>query len=378
MLVSISIALLVLALGENQDVVSAPRPAPPPPSPPTDATTESSSRWTLFPLVTFAPETSLQGAAFAIYTFGGKAASATSSNAPRSNVLLGAAYTLKNQFLVSISPTLYLGQGKWRLGGTAFALWYPDILYAEGANSSADSQEQFTQRGILGRFSFERRLIGHLRVGGQVSAFHAKVTKVEPGRLLDQGLLTGSEGASGYGAGPLVVWDDRDREFASQRGGRHVLSLMVCPRLAGADFYFSQLTADVRQYVPLGWAGHVVAFQLFSQLSWGDPPFQFMPTIGGDGRMRGFFASRFRDRHTAMAQIEYRVALWWRLGLAVFGSVGDVAHRVSDFSLGHFRTAEGGGLRVALDAKEGINLRVDVGRSSLGDTNLYVALGEGF
>jgi hypothetical protein len=376
MLVSISIALAVLALGETREVGSTSRPAP---AASTEATEEARSRWTLFPLVTFAPETSLQGAAFAIYTFGGKsAAAAVSSEAPRSNVGLAAAYTLKNQFLVSVSPTLYLGQGQWRLGGTMFALWYPDVLYAAGPDSPAESEEQFTQRGFLGRFSLERRLIGHLSVGGQASGFHAKVTKVEPGKLLDQQLLTGSEGATGYGAGPLVVWDDRDREFASQRGGRHELSLMLYPRLAGADVSFGQLSADLRQYVSLWWPGHVVAFQLFSQLTWGDPPFQFMPTIGGDGRMRGFFASRFRDLHTAMAQIEYRVALWWRLGLAVFGSVGDVAHRVSDFSLGHFRTAEGGGVRVALDAKEGINLRVDVGRSSLGDINLYVALGEGF
>ena len=94
--------------------------------------------------------------------------------------------------------------------------------------------------------------------------------------------------------------------------------------------------------------------------------------------MRGFFASRFRDRHCAVAQLEYRAALWWRMGLVLFGGVGDVAHRVSDFSPGHFRTAAGGGLRVALDAKEGINLRVDVGRSSLGDFNLYLGLGEGY
>ena len=334
--------------------------------------------WTVFPLVSFAPETSVQGSAFVIYSFGGQPGATPLATSSRSTVTLLAAYTLKNQFLMSLAPSLYLDQGKWRLSGSLQALWYPDVVYATGPDSAAQSAEQYTQRAFVVNASVERRLIGHLKAGGQLLAFTARMTKVEPGRLLDQGLLIGSHGGDGVGIGPLVVWDDRSREFAPQHGGRHMLSLMFFPRVAGADFSFSQLTVDLRQYVPSWWSGQVIAFQLFSQFSMGDPPFQFTPTIGGDGRMRGFFASRFRDRDTAVAQVEYRAALWWRLGLVVFGGVGDVAGRIADFHLGHFRTAGGGGLRVALDQKEGINVRVDVGHSSVGDTNLYVTVGEGF
>lgn len=353
--------------------------------PPDDASRDP-GRFTVFPIVSYSPETSVQGSAFVIYSFSLDArrrdartgAVAAAPSAPsRSTVSLVAAYTLKNQYLASLSPSLYFDGSRWRLGGSLLGLWYPDVVYATGPDSPPQSAENYTQRAVVGTISLERELVGRLRLGGQAVGFDAAMTRVEPGRLIDQGLLTGSRGGSGYGFGPMVARDDRDRELAPQRGGRQTLLLMFYPRGPGADFSFRQLTLDLREYIPFLHTGHVVAVQLFSQLTFGDPPFQLMPTIGGDGRMRGFFASRFRDLHTAVAQLEYRAMLVWRLGLVAFGGVGDVAHRLADFDPAHFRVAGGGGLRVALDQKEGINLRVDVGRSSLGDTNLYVALGEG-
>lgn len=383
----IPVALVVLGVGATQP--PGPQSVAPPVVAPAIETAPSNSggaeeneankgRWTIFPLAGFAPETSLVGSAFVIFSFGGQPGAPPLSTSSRSTVTLLAVYTLKNQFVVSLAPVLYLGRGRWRLAGSVAAEWYPDVVYALGPDSTAQSAEKYTQRGGGVMVSLERSLIGHLHLGAQILSFTLRMTKVERGGLLDQELLTGSRGGDGLGIGPLVVWDDRSREFSPQRGGRHSLSFTVFPRIAATDFSFQQLTLDLRQYVPSRRSGQVIALQFFSQLTFGNPPFQLMPTIGGDGRMRGFFASRFRDKHIAVGQIEYRATLWWRLGLAVFGGVGEVASRTAGFDLGHIRAAGGGGLRVALDQQEGINLRVDVGHSSLGDTNLYVSVGEGF
>ncbi|MES1164439.1 MAG: BamA/TamA family outer membrane protein, partial [Verrucomicrobiota bacterium] len=353
--------------------MAAARPVPPPPpapmavaqSPSGLGSSPNDGRWTIFPLITFAPETNLQLSAFVIYSFAVPPAAndigAPPAPSPRSNVGLVAAYTLKNQFVVSLSPTLYLADGRWRVAGQTQALWFPDVFYEPGADSPAQSMETYTQRAFIGSAGVERRLFGRLRVGGQAVALTATMTRVEPGGRLAAGDLLGSQGGTGYGIGPLVTWDDRDREFNPQRGSRHLLSFTAFPRVANADFSFTQTTLDLRQYVPTWWAGHVVALQLYSQLSRGDIPFQLMPTLAGDSRMRGYFGSRYRDMHTVSGQIEYRATIWWRLGLVAFGGVGDVARRVAAFEVRHFRATAGGGVRVALDQKDGINLRLDVG-----------------
>lgn len=164
----------------------------------------------------------------------------------------------------------------------------------------------------------------------------------------------------------VVYWDQRGTGKSFGAKDREPIS-------------FSQATADLRQYAALPWSERqVLAFQVYSQISTAGVPFQAMPTLAGDGRMRGFFAGRFRDRDVALAQLEYRVEIWGRLGLAVFGGLGNVAARLSDLDLRHPKASGGGGVRVLLDRAQGINVRLDVGTTNTGDTNVYLALGEAF
>lgn len=351
--------------------------APAQPAPAAATETVSSSNWTVFPLISVAPETSLLFSGLAIYVF--PDAEAEKANRPeRSNLNFMAAYTLKNQFVTSIAPTIYLDEAKWRINGALQAVLFPDTLYALGPDSPASSAEKFSQRGIQLLGSVERRVLGPLRAGAQLVAFDTKVTERETGGLLDQKLLVGSDGGSAVGVGPLLVVDNRDREFAPRHGGRHALSYVVFPRV-GTDFSFAQATADLRQYASLPWSERqVLAAQVFAQASTSGVPFQAMPTLAGDGRMRGFFAGRFRDTNAIIAQLEYRVVVWRRLGLAAFGGLGNVASRVADLDLRHPKAAGGGGIRVLLDRAQSINVRLDVGTTSTGDTNIYLALGEAF
>ena len=345
-----------------------------------EAPTTTTSRWrnwTAFPVVSVAPETSVQFSALAIYVL--PDAAAEKANRPeRSNLNFTVAYTLKNQFILLFSPTFYFDQAKWRIDGALQAVLFPDTLYAPGPDSPATSAEKYSQRGLQLIGSIERRIVGPLRAGAQTIGFTTTVTEHVPGGLLDQGLLVGSNGGNAVGAGPLIVVDNRDREFGARHGGRHTLSCIFFPAV-GTDFSFTQATADLRQYASLPWSERqVVALQVYSQVSTAGVPFQAMPTLAGDGRMRGFFAGRFRDRDVVMAQLEYRIEIWGRLGLAAFGGVGNVAPRLSDLDLRHPKAAGGAGIRVLLDRAQGINVRLDVGTTSTGDTNVYLALGEAF
>lgn len=106
-------------------------------------------------------------------------------------------------------------------------------------------------------------------------------------------------------------------------------------------------------------------------------PFHRMPMLGGDNLMRGYFFGRFRDRAMFLAQSEYRQRINRLLGFTVFGSIGDVASKITSLDLIETKYAYGAGLRIALNAKERLNLRIDYGRGISGGL-FYFTVGEAF
>jgi len=121
-----------------------------------------------------------------------------------------------------------------------------------------------------------------------------------------------------------------------------------------------------------------LAFQLRTSTTAGDLPFYSLPSLGGSRTLRGFVAGRFRDRSMWHASAEYR---FWiltrgfsipftkalrveRVGLALFGDTGSVAHDWPDVFSSRVWASGGVGLRFTLERDA--PFRVDVGFSGEG------------
>jgi hypothetical protein len=335
------------------------------------------SRFTVIPLLGEEPETSWFFGGFADLHFASPGARADGRTPRRSSVALGALYSLKAQFLVSLEPTLYLEGGRYRARASLSAAYFPDVFYAPGPRSARSSRESYQLRTLGAHVVGEWCGLGSLYVGWQVQAAVSAVRDRQPGLALASGAIPGSTGGLVVGAGPIVTWDDRDREGAPRRGGRYELSWTNFPRWLASDFGVSALSVDLRRYVEL-FAGTVVAVQLYSRHAAGSVPFQLLSTLAGEGRMRGFLSSRYVDRHAVTAQLEWRVPVFWRLGAAAFFGAGQVAPRLSALDLAHPKLAGGPGLRLAVNPDDGVNARLDFGVSSDGDQNVYLLLGDAF
>ncbi len=337
---------------------------------------DDSARLSGIPLAGHAPETGWFFGGFVAYHF--PSPRAPDAPAPRRSSLgLVALYSLKSQFVLSLEPTLYLQGGRYRVRGSVVATRFPDTYYAIGPDSPAGSAEAFQQHTFGLDAIGEWRAVGELYVGFQIDLGLSDITRVEPGRELASGRVLGAGGGRVLGAGPLLSWDDRDSEGFPTRGGRYQLSWTTYPTWLGSQLGFFALALDLRSYFRVAF-GSVLAVQVYSRHTGGSVPFQLLSALAGDGRMRGFLASRYIDRHVVSAQVEYRVPLFWRLGVCGFLGAGEVAPRLGELDLGHVKLAGGPGLRVALNPEDGINARLDVGLSSDGDTNLYVLIGEAF
>jgi len=80
----------------------------------------------------------------------------------------------------------------------------------------------------------------------------------------------------------------------------------------------------------------------------------------------------------ALLQLEYRLPVYWRFGLAAFVGLGDVFNDLRDLGFKHIKTSIGGGIRFALDRKERLVIRADIGFGTGGEMGFYFKAKEAF
>lgn len=348
------------------------------PAAPTDEAGAVSERtespWSLFPILGYSPETSAMLGAGVVYTFH---AEDERPAAKRSAIALMSAYTFENQFFVAVAPSVYWAAETWHAEGELSGTHFPNRFYPVGNATPADRAEDYVDTGFAARGALTRRLAGSFRTGAQAGVFLSNVTDKQPGGDLDRDRVRGSDGGRLVGFGPVMLWDDRDNDFAARKGGRYSLTAAHFAGPWGSQFDLSKYELDLRQFVPLG-GEHVLAAQLYGEVNLGSVPFQVMATLGGANMMRGYFEGRYRDSHLLAAQLEYRFPLFWRFGAAAFARAGDVAHELDDFRFQELKTAGGAGLRFSLNQADRVNLRFDAAGTASGEVNFYITLGEAF
>jgi len=197
-----------------------------------------------------------------------------------------------------------------------------------------------------------------------------------PGGVFDKEDITGRQGGNTSGIGPMLTFDSRNAAYSPSKGFFSEVQFIVFGKNIGSNFNFSLLNIDCRKYVQLAPAS-VLALQAIAGFANGTIPFRKLEELGGPDMMRGYYGGRFTDKCLMAYQAELRQHLFWRLGCVFFGAFGQVGENVNEFSLNNFHYSYGTGLRVALSAKEKLNLRVDYGIGA-GSNALTLQLREAF
>jgi outer membrane translocation and assembly module TamA len=78
-----------------------------------------------------------------------------------------------------------------------------------------------------------------------------------------------------------------------------------------------------------------------------------------------------------VSQVEYRFPLFWRLGMTAFAGAGDVFNNFQDLSLSRLKYSAGLGLRLLVNPKERVNIRLDYARGREGGY-FYFSVSEAF
>jgi outer membrane protein assembly factor BamA len=127
----------------------------------------------------------------------------------------------------------------------------------------------------------------------------------------------------------------------------------------GSKYSFQSYNVTLNKYGSLS-PRQVLAYNLFGCATGGQPPFYGNCIYGTNNELRGYVAGRYLDRFLVATQVEYRLSLPKRLGLAAFGGVGEVIPGGNQpFRTKNFLPSAGAGARFELSKRYHVNLRVD-------------------
>jgi hypothetical protein len=337
------------------------------------STATKSKKFLLFPLVLSSPVTSWGFGAAGSYFFKTRLNDTTIRT---SNVEGIGLYTLRGQTILLLGLNLFTpGETyilKWRNSFSRF----PDKYWGLGNTSNESNMEEYIYDQFLINPQLVRRIYKKIYLGPYYEFQKVYNVHYIPNGLFDKENIPGRKGSKVSGLGLVFAWDTRNNSFSPDKGVFAQLSITEFSHIIGSDVDFTTYILDLRKFISI-YSKHVLAFQFYGYFNNDLPPVRNMGTLGGSDIMRGYYSGRYRDKNFMAFQIEYRVPIWWRFGVAGFAGLGEVQNKLCSFNIGGLKYSLGGGIRVALNRKEKLNLRIDYGfgKNSSGG---YVTVSEAF
>jgi hypothetical protein len=331
---------------------------------------EKKLKLTPLPYIGYLPETHLLGGLALLLT----CRVSKDSTLPFSYSELTFTYTQNHQAVLEEDIFFYIGHHYILRGYLGFEK-YPDRFWGVGPNTLAAAEERYSSNRVFANLAFLRKIKGRFYVG----------LKYKMISIYNMNYLTGShnltseeyKGNFSNGLGPAFIYDSRDNILTPSKGLYISVLNTNFGKLTGSTHHFSTYELDSRKFIRLN-SKQVLAFQVTANFIAGTPPFNMYALLGSDMDMRGYYKGRFRDKDYVATQVEYRRYLFWRIGMAAFAGVGNVNGNVGDLFSTLPKYTFGGGLRLKVNRKDNINLRIDYAWGNSPNSGLYAYLSEAF
>ncbi|GAA4400922.1 BamA/TamA family outer membrane protein [Nibrella viscosa] len=294
-----------------------------------------------------------------------------------SNLQTLALYSVRRQFVTVINGATYFPGERYILNHQLSYSYFPDKFWGLGKQAPDSNEENYIFRQYYVYLHLQR-LLGRKLFAGVLYEYQ-RLLEIDylAGGLFDQQDVTGRYSYAVSGLGMSLTYDTRNNAFASDRGTLMQFSFNNFVPLLGSDFRYTNYVIDLRKFIPF-YRRQVLALQAYGYFTAGQVPLRSLATLGGATNMRGYYDGRYRDKNQLVFQGEYRVPLFWRLGAVVFANAGNVGSRLSELNLQDVKYSYGGGLRLALNKTERLNIRVDYGIGRGTSRGFYFQLGEAF
>jgi hypothetical protein len=324
------------------------------------------------PVVFYTPETRFGFGASAFSLFNLRS---DSVNAPRSSVSLGFAYTQNRQVISSLPFNLFISNREYQVYGELAYNRFIYNFYGTGNLMPPGYVESYGVEFPRIRLTCLKKIVRRFYAGPRFVYDRFSLYDLAEGGLLETGAVYGTGGGTVTGPAAVFLLDSRDHIFYPTKGAWAELVYFYNDRNTGSSFDYTRIAFDASKYFSHG--KNVLALNFYTIYSNAQLPFFQMGMLGGLKKMRGFYEGRYRDNNLILFQAEYRRELIWQTGVAVFGSMGQVASSYNGFHNKYWRYTYGAGFRFMPDKQQRMNLRIDFAVGN-GKLLTYFTVGEAF
>ncbi len=275
---------------------------------------------------------------------------------PPSNVSIYADVSTIGFYLIGIKGTHLFPKDKYRLNYNLYFYSFPSKYWGCGYYNAVNDNNETEYEHHQARVSTEFLVnLGSKVYLGPIAKFdYIKANDIEtPIYWNGQKYET-----TNFGLGLSLQYDTRDHLTNAYSGIFLKLDQRFNPRFLGNKYAFSS-TEFTFNYYQKAWKGAVIASQFHSLLNYGNVPWGLMASLGGSYSMRGYYDGRYNDKCAMDATVELRQHVWRRNGIVVWGGVGTVFPKFSQFKVKHILPNYGIGYR--WEFKNRVNIRLDYG-----------------
>ncbi len=284
---------------------------------------------------------------------------------------IAAFYAQNGSWAAGLGHEGYWDEDKWRFTGALGAadldltLLVPDVGSDDGVSADWLIAGEFLfaqiQRKIADRW--------YLGVMGRLVDFEQDIAVGL--EAVDLGLSFSSE-SKAVGLGISLERDSRDMPTNPYAGSMFKVSGLFNDKSFGGDSTYESYDVSFSSYHK--WSAPVVlAWQVKACQKTGRPPLWDACRVG----LRGFSATDYMGKESALAQVEARWQMSKRWGAVAFAGAGYMNDSLSGVRDQEAIPSYGVGLRFMVLTAKRINLRVDYGRSNDSDA-WYISAGEAF
>jgi hypothetical protein len=294
-----------------------------------------------------------------------------------SNAQALALYTTRRQFVMALNGSIYFSHERWIVDEQLSYSSFPDDFWGVGKRAPENNKESYKFKQYYIYLHPQFLVARNLFFGVMYQYQRVFNVDYKPDGLFDQQDVAGRYGYHVSGLGLSITYDTRNNAFAPDKGVMLQFYFDHFAPFFGSDYQYTNYVIDLRRFLRI-YKQQVLALQIFGSFNTGETPLRSLSYLGGANLMRGYYAGRYRDKDAAVFQAEYRVPLFWRLAAVGFADAGNVGPELDYINFHHFKYSYGGGLRVALNQKEKLNLRLDYGIAKGSSQGFYLQLGEAF
>lgn len=347
---------------------------------------EAEQKNIFFPIVFYTPETSVGAGGVWVRNLWEE------SPGRNASVFTNIFLTQKSQQLISISPKLYFLKGTHELTGNFKSSIFPSKFFGRNSLNTHEKGEVYSEKDLSTSIGVGHQLYQniYLRAGfGLQNKAYDLFNKNEPNDYLNSEFLQSPKKYKTQLLNLSFDLDERDNLQSPANGKWHRFITthykVIDDDNIFKDQQFLKLELDLRNYyswtsssVHSRFSQHIFSSQfLFSQLQGDQIPFAYLLGIGGNSRLRGFYANRYLGKYLALAQIENKSEINKRWTFNQFFSIGKVFTEWVEQKQVPLLVSGGFGFNYYLDFKSKTKLRVDFGFSET-KPGVYFIFGDAF